>query len=849
MDKDRKTSADSVENNYFPQTTDKTIVNHAKAKYLYLVSQTSLSLDEKTEKTKSGSNIQYKNDKIALIAADLALQYLQKRNMNLTLDSALSESQNLLVRHFEDRWLAREVQVRGRQDVLHGLLLSKKNNTFDIGFGSNFMKKKREEEEKKYRSNTFRSKSLPAGNNLVTSFKEFDENDQNKTNNNKHVDQQIIEKQNNDSDNQSRSNKSKSSKSSKTKKSRKSYQSKKVNQDITNDNEIESKNISSKLDSESKPDSPHTTQNIKRFSKRDAKIDEEQDNILNNQSQSQKTSNGSGSNNNICNTTNSNILPSPLKTTYSGREDESENNSNNFGTDDEIKTHTYQYSTIYSDEEATHETRFEYETIEQLTDSNDYNSKTYEYSQGADIPPQNSNHHDSNANKNDDSVISASPNINNYTSTSYLYYTYTTNNESEYSNAQQNQPINLKNPIPPKKRQQQEDLELQFPFVQSRDANILSDEDNQQQQQQNTQPQHKKHHDYYYHKHLKKDTKLGFSAPVEFDNPCDFVEIQEDDNHQIEAIENFVDNQENSNTIEEEEIVSKEEKLNEEETQFYIFHAVDIEPDYELQKLFRSKAKQTKGKFTSSVLEEINESLQSSQKRQIKEKTDIKSSSKINQPTVNSKKPKIEEREIILDSSPEVQKDRKFKNYKRTEDEANILYVNNKCKNLNRNQTYKHQHHGSIKRGSQIVDNIDNSKLSQLSNIKNNIRKSTSNLSSGVSSLIVIPSSSSAASIYYSTADQKKRTKSNRNADQIEIEKNRKTKFSNKLVSSKNDNTKKVNKSLKEGKNSSTSLGSILLDIDISDYSNAGLSLDKICEAISEDELLEMSDAPSVSFD
>lgn len=851
MEKERKTSSDSMKQNNLPEIPEENILNHAKAEYLYLVSQVSSSFDKNSDNIKTQPNIQYKNDKAALIAADLALQYLQKRNLTFTLDTASLESNNLLIRHFEDRWLAREVQVRGKQDVLHGLILSKKNNKFDIGFGSNFMKKKKEEEDKKYRSNTFRSKSLPAGNNIQNFLNESDENNENEISN------KNFDKQTNESENRSRSSKSKSSRPSKTKPPRKSYQGPTVNQNITDDDEIDhhSSQISNNNNNENDTDSQKIKQNQAKVDQlpkereiENVDIDSHEESISNHQSQSQKTSNGSGSNNINDNTINSNILPSPLKTTYSGRENEDEDENENESEaenvvksfcyiDDEMKTHTYQYSTIYSDDGATHITEYEYETIEQLADSNDYNSNTYEYSnEKISQQQQKQKSNKSESSKKNNHEISESPNINNYTGT--YEYSYTTTNE--YSSNKQNQNINLKNTIPPKKRQQKEDLQLEFPFVQSRDAFISSDENNNK--QQNYKPQQKKHHDYYYHKHSKKD-KLVFSSPVEFDNPADFVEIKEEGNLQIEAIEKISSNQNNSFIIEEEEEVgSEEENKKEEEIGFFIFHAVDIEPDLELQKLFKSRAKANKGKNTSSVIDLIESHHESSSKRSPQNK--IKSSKK--QPSITERNAKLENSKSnpsfsglfdYINSASENQKEKKNRTNKRNGNK-NISPPNNKNKNKthNRNQVYKH---GSIKRGSQFIESI-NSKISGISNIKND--EYSTDLYSGVSSLVIIPSSSSTSSILNSSNYQKKQICS-KNNNQISNEKYKKTKFSNKLKSSKVEGTKSLIK------NSSASFDTNQLDIEISDSSITPLSIDKICEAISEDELLEMSDAPSVSFD
>ena len=980
MEKVRETSTDSIKENNLSQITDENIRNHLKARYLNLVSQT------------SPSSIQYGNEKAMLIAADLALQYLQRHDMSLTLDSATSESHNLLVRQFTDRWLARTLQIRGRQEVLHGLILSKKNNTFDIGFGPNFIKNKREEGEK-YKSSTFRSKSLPSEkNNLLKTSMEEEKTNEDTNSNNESANK--TKKQTNDSENQIRSRESKSSKSSKNKNSRKSYESQKKTQNLIEEekepsnhsahanisesqhnssqnsisesqhyspqnNNLESQQYSSQLnqkDSRQISSNKHSSKHeIEKSDSIDSQIDDS-----NLYSQLQENSSKSGDKIHDINNdaTNSNILPSPLKTTYSGRENEdiSENSNEIFGTDDEMKTHTYEYSTIYSCDEPTHVTQYEYSTIyssdgpthetqyeyetltQQSSEINDDNSKAYEYSFVTDISSQRANqikgqndtNYSSMKNKNYTESISTSPKIN--PSTTYEYYpSYTIKEENENSTNNQT-------------KEQKEDLQLQFPFVQSRSINIPLDKE-----QNPNQPNQPKHADYYAKKHSKgQKDKLIFSNPVEFSNPDNFTGSSIENEGHIAAMKREAEAYQDEPEI----ILEEEEEDIEPTNNFFIFHAVDIQPDCELQKLFKSQSKHNKEKPNNLIQGRRNISQQynsfhkesSFNKMPQENPTDIKRSNKKNNNILE-----VEEREVLLcdESSSNMNhvnenlKNNNIKSINLSEiekekpkhdpsigelfDNINSTSHNKKTeksskKNL-QNQTendpnmqdftsfssesscisissntinktkhhrhyHKHLHHGSIKRGSHYIEKINRNlnyqsnntayeREIQLNNEYSSPKKVMENdlddaLSSSVSSLIIPPSSSSSPISVFSSGDQIQEQKHNDNSlvtdynlfaqnknieyeNQILNEKNRKTKFSNKLESSKIDNKKKLNRqsslfSLKKSKNATSSMESFHLEDRISESSTI-TSIAKICESISEDELMEMSDASPVSFD
>ena len=58
------------------------------------------------------------------MSSNIVLQYLESRNLLLTLETAKTESSNDLSRTLEDLWIARKLQVRGRRDVIHGILQS-----------------------------------------------------------------------------------------------------------------------------------------------------------------------------------------------------------------------------------------------------------------------------------------------------------------------------------------------------------------------------------------------------------------------------------------------------------------------------------------------------------------------------------------------------------------------------------------------------------------------------------------------------------------------------------------------------------------------------------------------------
>ncbi|OHT10507.1 hypothetical protein TRFO_20178 [Tritrichomonas foetus] len=127
------------------QTLDTKGQNHIKARYLSLFSQ--VVADSNPDQGIANACQKIGITKIELIATDLALQFLQRHHLNLTISSGEKESCGALSRHFEDRWLARQLQIRGRQDVLHGLIQRRINNQFHLGFGPNFTKRFKQEDD------------------------------------------------------------------------------------------------------------------------------------------------------------------------------------------------------------------------------------------------------------------------------------------------------------------------------------------------------------------------------------------------------------------------------------------------------------------------------------------------------------------------------------------------------------------------------------------------------------------------------------------------------------------------------------------------------------------------------
>lgn len=67
-----------------------------------------------------------------IISSNIVLQYLESRNLLLTLETAKTESSNDLSRTLEDLWIARKLQVRGRRDVIHGILQSIKYSELPV---------------------------------------------------------------------------------------------------------------------------------------------------------------------------------------------------------------------------------------------------------------------------------------------------------------------------------------------------------------------------------------------------------------------------------------------------------------------------------------------------------------------------------------------------------------------------------------------------------------------------------------------------------------------------------------------------------------------------------------------
>ena len=153
------------------ETIDSRLQNYSKAKYLSIVSQLSRDLNAPSK------YFQISSARAELVACDLALQFLARHKLNLTLSSCESESRGDMQRRFEDRWLARRLQIRGRQDVLNGLIQKRKNHQFHVGFGPNFQKKLKEEDNEN-------SSSVLEGNYPRKMREEFRRiNTQNKNNN------------------------------------------------------------------------------------------------------------------------------------------------------------------------------------------------------------------------------------------------------------------------------------------------------------------------------------------------------------------------------------------------------------------------------------------------------------------------------------------------------------------------------------------------------------------------------------------------------------------------------------------------------------------------------------------
>ena len=78
-----------------------------------------------------GDGVKLGTSKAELIAADLVLQFLQKHSLDQTISTMNSESNSQLTQSFSTRWVARQLQVHGRDDILAGLL-SKRRKKFVV---------------------------------------------------------------------------------------------------------------------------------------------------------------------------------------------------------------------------------------------------------------------------------------------------------------------------------------------------------------------------------------------------------------------------------------------------------------------------------------------------------------------------------------------------------------------------------------------------------------------------------------------------------------------------------------------------------------------------------------------
>lgn len=397
------------------QPLDPNILNHLQAKYLNLVTR-SLSTSDKPDNSHiepsyapDSEYLQtHRNDKINLIAMDLVLQYLQNKNMTLAIDTAYSESCNSIRRNFEDRWLARQLQVRGRQNVLHGLVKAKKDNQFDVGFGEDFQKR----QKVNFANKTKKSLDSFDTSSTIYNYQEIYHRDKNHNESN-YSNAKNVQTQN---DTYSKA-------ASSVKSQNESMKSKTTS------------SIKSKNDSSTRSTNPTSKKEVHMFPSASS-------------SQKKLTSQ-----NKI--TDNSNILPSPLKTSSTIHAD---NNNNTTPITPDLKTHTYDYSTIHSgssdEEEPTHETLYEYETLHETDKSNakayDYEYVTEYTSHNPELSVSEESFEKAEKPKN---KTQSSHNVKEYEEEVYEY-TYTTNYSHQYSNISDNkrqaQPrqIQVNNPIP-----------------------------------------------------------------------------------------------------------------------------------------------------------------------------------------------------------------------------------------------------------------------------------------------------------------------------------------------------------------------------------------------------------------
>lgn len=94
--------------------------DYIKAKYLSMIA-----------KEWDGDGVRLGTSKAELIAADLVLQFLKKHSLIQTISTMSSESDSQLTQSFSTRWVARQLQIHGRDDLLAGLL-SKRRRKFVV---------------------------------------------------------------------------------------------------------------------------------------------------------------------------------------------------------------------------------------------------------------------------------------------------------------------------------------------------------------------------------------------------------------------------------------------------------------------------------------------------------------------------------------------------------------------------------------------------------------------------------------------------------------------------------------------------------------------------------------------
>ena len=87
---------------------------YLQSKYLALVAQA--ASEAQNESVKAGTT------KAELIAADIVLQFLRNHNCHNTIATIESETNTELTQSFSTRWVAKQLRVQGRDDILSGLL-------------------------------------------------------------------------------------------------------------------------------------------------------------------------------------------------------------------------------------------------------------------------------------------------------------------------------------------------------------------------------------------------------------------------------------------------------------------------------------------------------------------------------------------------------------------------------------------------------------------------------------------------------------------------------------------------------------------------------------------------------